>query len=429
MAASEQGEAGDLRATAQDLGNEAVTTITGTYLDAADADMYRICLTDGRSFSASTVGATTLDTQLFLLTADGHGVYANDDWSFQRGSKLPANHRFSPTTGGVYYLAISSFNRDPQSLQGEIFQDDFSAMLYPDSVIDANGFGADGAHIGWHGRAAGQAGNYTITLTGVGLCDTTPPTVDLRAPADGARVKQGADLEVDFSCADEGGSGLDSCVGSTPDGAKLDTTKLGEVSVTVTARDKADNETVAKHTVTIVDETAPTVTIDSPVAGGVYEQGEVVTADYSCADEPGGSGVATCEGTVANGAAIDTSSLGAHSFQVRTTDSAGNAGSATVGYSVVYDFDGFFWPVQNPPKWNRWTACRSRSASRSAASTARDRRRPAIPSQRAVTVATASRWREGRRRSRFSSTSAARAATGSGGRPGAAGRGPAASSS
>ena len=159
FAASEQGDAGDVRATAQDLGNEAVTTITGTYRDAGDADMYRLCLTDGRSFSASTVGATTLDTQMFLLTESGHGVYANDDWNFQKGSKLPANHRFSPQTGGVYYLAISEYNKDPHSLQGEIFRDDFSFGLYPDAVVDANGFGGAGAHVGWRGRENGRDGS------------------------------------------------------------------------------------------------------------------------------------------------------------------------------------------------------------------------------------------------------------------------------
>ena len=338
FAASEQGDAGDLRATAQDLGDEAVTTITGTYLNAGDADMYRICLTDGRSFSASTVGATTLDTQLFLLDSQGYGVYANDDWNFKKGSMLPANHRFSPQSGGVYYLAISEYNKDPHSLQGEIFRDDIDFRLYPDAVVNANGFGGGGPHVSWRGRENGRDGSYTITLTGARVCvppDTTPPTVDLRSPANGARVKQGADVVVDFSCADEGGSGIDSCEGTTADGAKLDTSKLGDVSVTVTARDRANNETVVKHTVTVVDETAPAVTIDSPLDGGVYVRDEKVTARYSCADEPGGSGVASCKGPVADGAAVDTSTLGEHTFAVDAEDNAGNRSSASATYTVV----------------------------------------------------------------------------------------------
>jgi hypothetical protein len=440
FAASEQGDAGELRATAQDLGTEAPTTITGSFSDGSDVDMYRVCLSDGASFSATTVVTSPTDTQLFLLTSDGHGVYANDDrLGGGRSSRLPANHRFSPTQGGEYYLAISSYNRDPHSLQGEIFPDEFSTMQFPGGVVNAAGRGGEGAHAGWSGRAPGGPGSYTIDLTGTAVCDQTPPTVDLSSPADGTTVKQGADLFVDFSCADEGGSGLASCVGSVADGAKLDTSALGPVSVTVTARDGAGNETVVTSTVTVVDETAPTISIDSPSDGAAYELGEDVAANYSCADEPGGSGlatcegtvahgasvdtgsvgeksftvdatdaagnsasktvtytvedrtaptimliapadggaytlgeavlaqyacedqpggsgVATCEGTVASGAALDTSSVGPHSFEVRTSDHAGNTATTTVTYSVVYDFRGFLWPVKNPPSTNRWKA-------------------------------------------------------------------------
>ena len=77
--------------------------------------------------------ATTLDTQLFLFDANGLGVYSNDDAPCGvRSSRLPSNHRFSPTGPGEYYLALSSFNNDPQSDAGEIFPDLFSTSLYPD---------------------------------------------------------------------------------------------------------------------------------------------------------------------------------------------------------------------------------------------------------------------------------------------------------
>jgi hypothetical protein len=343
--ASEQGDAGDLRSTAQDLGDAAVTGISGSFTSAADADMYRICLTDGASFSATTVGqAPGMDTQLFLLDSDGLGVYANDDAPGQppghRGSRLPSNHRFSPSGGGEYFLAISEYNRDPHSDQGEIFQDSFDRFFYPDGVINANGFGSAQPHTGWMGRAPGGPGSYSITLTGTTACvppDTTAPTIELRSPLNGARVRQGASVEVDFSCADEGGSGLASCAGTTPDGAQLDTSELGEASVRVTARDAAGNETVVTHTVTVVDETAPEVTLTTPADGAVYARGEAVMADYSCADEANGSGLASCEGDVADGAPIDTSSLGEHTFEVTAADNAGNTSSSTATYTVVDD--------------------------------------------------------------------------------------------
>jgi len=336
FAASEVGDAGELRATANDMGGGQVMELQGSFYDSADADLYRLCLSDGASFSASTLGATTVDTQLFLFDSQGYGVYANDDAAGSRGSLLPAQHRFSPRAGGEFFLGISVFNRDPQSSLGDIFLNSFNRTIYPDSIIDANGFGASQPLIGWAGRASGPPGTYRITLTGTAPCDTAAPTIDLRSPADGDHVGQGDQLVVDFSCSDEeGGSGLASCVGTTPDGAALDTSVLGDVSVTVTARDNAGNQSVVTHTVTVVDDTSPRVTIANPVDGAVYERGASVAADYSCADEPNGSGLESCVGDVADGAGVDTSTLGEHSFTVQATDRAGNTGSKSVDYTVV----------------------------------------------------------------------------------------------
>ena len=321
FAVSENGDAGDLPSTSQDLGSGAVTSILGSFTGGGDVDMYRVCLTDGASFSATTVGATTLDTQLFLLDANGLGVYSNDDAAIGvRGSRLPSNHRFSPTHPGVYYLALSSFNNDPQSDAGEIFPDLFSTSLYPDMVVDAAGVGADEPIVRWSGPTRGPPGLYRITVTGTMGCDMVPPTVDLRSPADGSHVRQNGPLEVDFSCADTGGSELASCVGSAADGALLDTSRLGDV--TVTARDHAGNQTVVQNTVTVVDETSPTVSVTTQAEGATYELGAQVLADYECADEPNGSGLDSCDGSVADGAAVDTGSLGQKTFTVNASDHA-----------------------------------------------------------------------------------------------------------
>lgn len=76
------------------------------------------------------------------------------------------------------------------------------------------------------------------------------------------------------------------------------------------------------------------MTLGAPVDGGVYAQGAVVRATYSCADEAGGSGLATCAGTVAADAAIDTARPGRKQFRVTATDAAGNATAETVSYTV-----------------------------------------------------------------------------------------------
>lgn len=83
------------------------------------------------------------------------------------------------------------------------------------------------------------------------------------------------------------------------------------------------------------DTTAPVVALTTPPDGAIYAQGASVPADFSCVDEPGGSGLASCVGTVPNGAAIETSTLGGHSFTVTGTDNAGNTASVTHHYTIM----------------------------------------------------------------------------------------------
>jgi hypothetical protein len=356
-AADEQGDAGDLPATAQDLTGAGVDTINGTIADATDIDMFRVCVDGGATFSASSVGGTAVDTQLFLFDSSGRGVYANDD---ERDgviqSLLPAGHPLTPRTPGEYYLAVGAYNLDPLGADQPIFSPGTG-------VVGPAGPGGGEPISGWGGRPGGP-GPYTLVLTGARcepVPDTTPPTVDLRSPADGAVVNVGEAVEVDFSCADEGGSGLASCEGTVPDGGLLDTSAPGRASVTVTARDNAGNEASVTHTVTVIslDLTAPTIDLRSPLDGAIYLLDEQVRADYGCADEAGGSGLVSCAGPVADGSLLDTGSVGAREFTVTAADTAGNAAAATARFRVVYDFEGFLWPVRNRPRVNTWVAGRS----------------------------------------------------------------------
>ena len=120
-AVTEAGDAGDLPATAQDLSAQGVVEIDGAFATPTDVDVYRLCLPGGGTFSASTVGGTTVDTQLFLFDSSGLGVYGNDDEGGLRQSTLPAGHALTPHVAGDYYLAVAPFNRDPFSVGGPIF--------------------------------------------------------------------------------------------------------------------------------------------------------------------------------------------------------------------------------------------------------------------------------------------------------------------
>jgi hypothetical protein len=103
------------------------------------------------------------------------------------------------------------------------------------------------------------------------------------------------------------------------------------------------------------DATAPTINIATPADGATYTLGQTANASYSCADEAGGSGLASCAGTVPSGSPLDTSSVGAKSFTVHAADNAGNTSTLTHNYSVVFSTsfgNNFGAPVDAPPMLN-----------------------------------------------------------------------------
>ena len=86
-----------------------------------------------------------------------------------------------------------------------------------------------------------------------------------------------------------------------------------------------------------VDTTPPEIVINAPASGGAYVLNSTVPADYFCRDS--GSGVVTpCTGSLPNGANIDTSTPGQHTFTVgAVTDAAGHTTPArTVTYTVGF---------------------------------------------------------------------------------------------
>ena len=63
----------------------------------------------------------------------------------------------------------------------------------------------------------------------------------------------------------------------------------------------------------------PTISITSPVEGATIPQGQVLTASYGCSSSENVS-IKECAGSVANGAALDTSTLGPHTLTVEAED-------------------------------------------------------------------------------------------------------------
>ena len=82
----------------------------------------------------------------------------------------------------------------------------------------------------------------------------------------------------------------------------------------------------------VIDRTPPTITLTSPVHGAVDSPTDAITAAFSCADST--TSVASCTGTVANGAAINLA-VGVHTFTVQAVDAQGNKAQQLVSYRVI----------------------------------------------------------------------------------------------
>lgn len=172
-----------------------------------------------------------------------------------------------------------------------------------------------------------------------GTVQSAGPVITLNAPADGATYALKSVVRASYSCvAGSDGSKIASCKGTKASGSNIDTGKVGAHTFSVVAKDKAGRTATRTVQFTVVPDTiAPTIALESPEDGAQVTVKSIVRASFACHDEAGGSGLASCNGSKANGSALDTRKVGAHSFSVIAKDKAGNTKSKTVHYTVVAD--------------------------------------------------------------------------------------------
>src|SRR5215204_5852199 len=121
-------------------------------------------------------------------------------------------------------------------------------------------------------------------------------------------------------------------------GADLNADTYPDLAVANQTAQAIDNVSVLLNTTTPgtpPDTTAPSITLTTPSNGATHDLNQTVTTDYSCQDEAEGSGVASCQGTVADGAPVNTATSGTKTFTVTASDNAGNVASVTHTYTVV----------------------------------------------------------------------------------------------
>ena len=171
------GDAGDLPGTAQKITasdaepcHTPVARVRGL-MGANDADLYVICITNPAQFSASTIGTTGFDTQLWLFDCAGKGVVHNDDDpDATTGLQSRIDNRTNCITQpGIYLLGITRYNRYPIDDRGQPIwapgtSATFRQVRCPDGVSQSK------VLAGWSGTSV-EAGRYIIELQGAHFVD------------------------------------------------------------------------------------------------------------------------------------------------------------------------------------------------------------------------------------------------------------------
>jgi len=159
-----------------------------------------------------------------------------------------------------------------------------------------------------------------------GANDTTPPVVTAAlAPAANSNGWNNANVAVSWLASDTQ-SGIQSSSGCASSTVTVDTAGASfSCTATSVGGTTTKSVTVRKDTV------APTSTITTPAAL-TYARGTPLRAAYTCQDTL--SGIASCTGSVANGALIATNKAGTFTFKVTASDKAGNAATQSVTYTI-----------------------------------------------------------------------------------------------